>query len=443
MEALFSAIRGVVGDVNLLTAADLRAGYEVDVTGRYRGETPAVVRPGTAAECAAVVTLCAEAGVAVVPQGGNTGLVGGGVPLGGEVVVSTRRLTAVGPVDRMAGQVTVGAGVPLGAAQVAAGAAGLVLGIDLAARDSATIGGMVATNAGGTSYVRHGGMRSQVAGVEAVLGDGSLVTHLGGLAKDNTGYDLVGLLCGSEGTLGIITAVRLRLVPSPRRLVTALAGVDGVTGALEAVAALRDRGVALEAAEIVVGEAMDLVCGFMGRRSPVGRAGAYLLVEWDGAPDAIAPVPALADAVVVDDTGRRRDLWAYRDLQTEAVGSLGVPHKLDVSVPAPVMAEFVDRLPAVVQAVAPASTVTVFGHVADGNLHVNVVGPPPDDHTVDDAVLRLVASLGGSISAEHGVGTAKKEWLHLVRSEAEIVAFRRIKAALDPAGIMNPNCLLP
>ena len=443
MEAVFSAIRAVVGDVNLLTADDLRAGYEVDFTGRYRGEAPAVVRPGTAAECAAVITLCADAGVAVVPQGGNTGLVGGSVPLAGEVVVSTRRLTDIGPVDRLAGQVTVGAGVTLADAQSAAASAGLSLGIDLAARDSATIGGMVATNAGGTAYVRHGGMRAQVAGVEAVLGDGSLVAHLGGLAKDNTGYDLAGLLCGSEGTLGIITAVRLRLVSPPRRLVTALAGVDGVGGALDAVAALRDAGVALEAAEIVLGAAMDLVCRVTGRRSPVAPAPAYLLVEWDGEPEWLAAVPALADAVVVEDAGRRQELWAYRDLQTEAVMSLGVPHKLDVSLPASAMAAFVERLPAVVERVAPAAVTSVFGHVADGNLHVNVVGPPADDFAADDAVLRLVASLGGSISAEHGVGTAKKQWLHLVRSEAEIAAFRRIKSALDPTGILNPNCLLP
>ena len=439
---LLERLRAIVGPAHVLTEPDVRAGYEVDWTGRFRGTTPAVVRPGSTDEVAAVVGLCAGDGVALVPQGGNTGLVGGGVPLAGEVVLSTRRLRRLEPVDDLAGQVTVGAGSTLGEVQAHAAAAGWAVGVDLAARDSATVGGMVATNAGGLAFLRHGGMRAQVAGVEAVLGDGSVVSHLGGLLKDNTGYDLAGLLCGSEGTLAIVTAVRLRLVPPAREQVVALLGVDGVAGALAAVRHLRRAGVVLDAAEVFLDAGMELVCAHLGVARPLAPAAAYLLVEWEGAAEDLAALDVV-DAVVADDAGRRAALWRYREAHTDAVNALGVPHKLDVTLPLAALATFVDDVAGVVEAVAPGSTVVQFGHVADGNIHVNVVGPAPDDDAVDDAVLRLVAERGGSISAEHGIGTAKKRWLHLARSESELAAYRSLKRALDPAGILNPNVLLP
>src|SRR5436305_11462667 len=212
---------GIVGEQHVLTG-DATAGFAVDWTGRFRGRTPATVRPQNTAEVAAVLALCTDAGRPVVPQGGNTGLVGGGVPLHGEVVVSLRRLAAIDAVDVAAGQVTAGAGATLAAVDAAASGAGLAFGVDLAARDSATVGGMVATNAGGLRMLRYGPMRAQTAGVEAVLADGRLVVHLGGLAKDNTGYDLAGLLAGSEGTLAVITRLRLRLVPRLEHRTTGL-----------------------------------------------------------------------------------------------------------------------------------------------------------------------------------------------------------------------------
>ena len=442
MSDLLADLRAIVGEAHVLTEPDLRAGYEVDWTGRYRGTTPAVVRPGSTAEVADVVHRCAAAGVALVPQGGNTGLVGGSVPLAGELVLSTRRLRALGPVDDLAGQVTAGAGVTLGEVQAHASTAGWAVGIDLAARDSATVGGMVATNAGGLAFLRHGGMRAQVAGVEAVLGDGSVVSHLGGLLKDNTGYDLGGLLCGSEGTLAVITAARLRLVPAGRDRIVALLAVDGVGAALAAVRDLRQAGVVLDAAELLLDTGMAMVCAHLGIARPLAAAPAYLLVEWEGVADDLAAVAA-ADAVVADDAGRREALWRYREAHTEAVNALGVPHKLDVTLPLAALPAFVDDVAAVVADAAPGATVVLFGHVADGNVHVNVVGPEPGDDAVDDAVLRLVAERGGSISAEHGIGTAKKRWLHLARSEAEVAAYRSVKRALDPAGILNPNVLLP
>jgi FAD/FMN-containing dehydrogenase len=442
MEALLDALRSIVGAANVLVDADLRAGHEVDWTGRFRGSTPAVVRPASTDQVAAVVRACAEAGVAIVPQGGNTGLVGGSVPLAGELVLSTRRLAVLGEVDDLSGQVTVGAGVTLGALQAHVAVSGWEVGVDLAARDSATVGGMVATNAGGLAFLRHGGMREQLAGIEAVLGDGSVVSHLGGLLKDNTGYDLPGLLCGSEGTLGVVTAARLRLVRPTGDRTTALAAVAGVASALAAVRDLRRAGVVLEAAELFLDDGMALVCEHLGVARPLAPAPAYLLVEWVGSVEALEAADVV-DAVVADDDARRAGLWRYREAHTEAVNALGVPHKLDVTLPLPELSSFVDDVRAAVAAVAPGARVVLFGHVADGNIHVNVVGPPAEDEAVDDTVLRLVAERGGSISAEHGIGTAKKHWLHLARSDAEIAAFRALKRALDPTGILNPNVLLP
>ncbi|MEA3056402.1 MAG: hypothetical protein QOD30_1834 [Actinomycetota bacterium] len=408
----------------MLVDDDVRAGYEIDWTGRFRGSTPAVVRPGTVDEVAAVVRACGASGTAIVPQGGNTGLVGGGVPLRGEVVLSLRRLHDVGHVDALGAQITVGAGVTLASVHDGARAAGLRFAVDLSARDSATIGGMVATNAGGLLHLRYGSMRANVVGIEAVLGDGSVVRHLGGLTKDNTGYDLAGLLCGSEGTLGVVTAARLRLVPlvaSPVTVVLALASVDA---AVDAVAAMRTR-VSLEAAEL-----------WLDPPAPVRDAPAFLLLEWDGDVDALAGIDAI-DVAVAEDSQRRAELWTYREQITESINRIGIPHKLDVTLPLGEIAEFCDE----VRAIVP-HRVFLFGHVGDGNIHVNIVGPDPDDDTIDGQVLELVAARGGSISAEHGIGTAKKQWLHLNRSAEELAAFAAIKKALDPHGILNPNVLL-
>lgn len=419
---MLDALRAIVGAQHVLVDDDVRAGYEVDWTGRFRGSTPAVVRPGTVDEVAAVVRTCADGGVAIVPQGGNTGLVGGSVPLDGEIVLSLRRLSAIEPVDVLASQLTAGAGATLGTVQDVAQAAGLSFGVDLSARDSATIGGMVATNAGGLHHIRHGSMRANVVGIEAVLADGSIVRRLSGLTKDNTGYDLASLLCGSEGTLGVVTAARLRLVAPARDLVTAVVAMPSIAAAVEAVATMR-REVTLDAAEV-----------WVAMPSPVD-APVSLLLEWSGAVDVLAVLDA--DTVVADDETRRRELWHYRESITEAISAVGVPHKMDVTLPASQLAAFCDE---VVRVTAPHRTF-LFGHVGDGNIHVNVVGPEPDDETVDDAVFRLVASLGGSISAEHGIGTAKNRWLHLSRSDAELSAMRAIKRALDPRGILNPAVL--
>jgi FAD/FMN-containing dehydrogenase len=348
--------------------------------------------------------------------------------------------------------VTVGAGATLEAVQRHVAAAGLDLAVDLAARGSATIGGMVATNAGGTRVLRHGPMRSQVAGMEAVLGTGAVVAHLGGLLKDNTGYDLAGLLCGSEGTLGIVTAVRLRLVAPAAERTTALLALDSAADAVAVLVAARAGAPSLDGAELVFADGVDLVCAHLGIAEPfAGRhVGAYLLLEAAAATDptdellaALGPVAdRILDTAIATTSTRREDLWRYREAHTEAINALGVPHKLDVTLPLSGLAAFCDEVRTVVHDVVPDARTFLFGHVGDGNVHVNVVGAGEGDE-VDRAVLRLVASRGGSISAEHGIGTAKRDHLHLSRSPEEIAAFRAVKRALDPAGILNPAALLP
>ena len=369
------------------------------------------------------------------------------MPLAGEVVLCLRGLDHVGPVDEVGGQVTAGAGASLAAVRGMAAAAGWDYGVDIASRDRATVGGTIATNAGGLRMLRHGDTRAQLLGVEAVLGDGTVVSHLGGLTKDNTGYHLPSLLCGSEGTLGVVTAARLRLVPAASHRVTALLAFDTVAPAVVAAHDLRRHVRALEAAELMLAAGVDLVCRATGLPPLTERPhAAYLLVEAadtvDPSADLAAAIDALAGVAEVVPAGDA-SLWAYREGHAAAVNTVGPPHKLDVTLPADRLAAFIDQVPGVVARLAPRARVWMWGHAADGNVHVNVTGVEADDDEVDDAVLRLVADLGGSISSEHGIGTAKRRWLHLNRSPAEIDAFRALKRALDPDGILNPNVLLP
>jgi FAD/FMN-containing dehydrogenase len=440
----------VVGAAQVLTDPDLVAGYTTDWTGRFTGSSPAVVRPGTAEEVAGLVERCRRHGVALVLQGGNTGLSGGAVPIGGEVVCSLRRLTRL-EVDRAAGQATVGAGVTVAALHEAAGEAGWAYGVDLGSRDSATVGGTVATNAGGIRVLRYGDTRAQLLGVSAALGSGLVVSHLSGLLKDNTGYHLASLLCGSEGTLGVVTTARVRLVPRSPERVVALLGFARPSDAVDATQALRRELRSLSAAELFFEAGMELVRAQFGLPDPLGRpCAAYLLVE---ASDDRDPTAELADAVgslggvlaaaVATDGARAAELWRYREGHTEAINGRGAPHKLDISVPLGAVAELVERAPVVVAGVAPDAEVWLFGHAADGNVHVNVTGVDPADEEVDDAVFRLAASLGGSVSAEHGIGTAKRRWLSLGRSPDEIAAFGALKSAFDPDCVLNPEVLLP
>jgi len=280
LDAFLAAARAALGEPAVLTDPGLTEGYSIDWTRRWRRVARAVIRPATTDQVEALVLAARRHGVALVPQGGNTGLVGGSVPRdGAEVVVGLRGLDDLDPVDVLAGQVTVGAGVTLAALQAHAAAAGLAFGVDTGARDSATIGGMIATNAGGVHVVRHGPMRAQVVGVEAVLGAGAVVSRLGGLVKDNTGYDLAQLLCGSEGTLAVVTKARLRLVADEPHVVVALLALPGVGEAVSLAADLRDQVAEVRALELMEGESMRVVASHLGSDPPLAPdAAAFLLV---------------------------------------------------------------------------------------------------------------------------------------------------------------------
>lgn len=451
MTEISAALADIVGERHLLTDPVLRAGYEVDWTGRFRGQALAVVRPRDVDQVAGVLRVCHAAGVPVVPQGGNTGLVGGAVPSSGSVVLSLLRLTDLEPVDADAAEVTAGAGVTIAALGEAARSAGLEFGVDFGARDSATVGGAIATNAGGIRVLRHGPMRAQLRGIEAVLADGRVIRRLSGLVKDNTGYHLPSLLAGSEGTLAVITRARLSLVPRLARRVVALVAVAGTSDAVSLAAQLRARLPSLSAAELFFDDGLELVLRQtrLERPFPTPQP-AYLLVECAAADDptdqlvdALGSAGEARDAVVAGDPPGRDRLWELRERHSEAVAAAGIPHKLDVAVPIGKLAAFEQRVRALVEAAAPGTQVILWGHIGDGNLHVNLLGPAPEDEAIDDAVLRLVVEMGGAISAEHGIGRAKVRWLALDRRAEDLAAMRAIKRALDPSGILNPGVLFP
>lgn len=450
-DRLIDALAEIVGPAHVLQGS-LAAGYERDWSGRFGGPAACVVRPGSTAEVSALLRLLSGTPYPVIPQGGNTGLVGGGVPgpAGSPpppVVLSTRRLDWIGPVEELSGQVSAGAGATLGAVQRQAHAAGWLYGVDLAARDSATIGGTVATNAGGTHVIAYGMTRANLAGIEAVLPDGTVVSHLGGLPKDNTGYDLTGLLCGSEGTLAVITAVRLRLHRPPAPVSVGLIGMPDYASALALMARARPvtaAGPPLLAAEVIDETGVELAMAVAGLPWPLRRRHrlVVLLEVADGGDASGLPFHEDDDAVVGCDVAERARLWEYRERQSEAFSSLGVIHKLDVSVPLPVLAECAERLCRLVADYPGVTRFGVFGHLGDGNLHVEIAGPAPDDLVIDRAVFTCVADVGGSISAEHGIGRAKVDDLHLCRPAAHVAAMQAVKAAWDPAGRLNPGVLL-
>lgn len=466
-ERLLEKLTGVVGTSQVLTAPETMVGHLTDVTGRYRGQALAVVRPADTDEVAAVLRACHDAGVAVVPQGGNTGLVGGAVPDAGQVLLSTTRLTGPITVDPAARTLAAPAGQTLAAAQTAAADSGYTLGLDLAARDSATLGGMVATNAGGLQMIRHGDTRSRLLGLTAVTADGRVLRRWKPLRKDNVGYHLPSLIAGSEGTLAVVTEVLLRLsIPSgPTR--TALIGVDTVAGALTLVTAAERAGLAIEAAEIMTASGLEMVRTHLGVADPLGVPACYALLLEVSAPAGVeelltgvlaAEQERIGEAVV--DSGAARRLWRLREQHTETIGRLSrtSPLKLDVTLPAGALDAFVEQVPGVVaqatRAAEPdgadraAARAVCFGHVGDGNIHVNVLDLPEDDadrggvrHAVTDAVLHLVAGHDGSISAEHGIGRAKTPWLALGRGAVDRELMAAVRRAFDPRGVLNPGVL--
>jgi FAD/FMN-containing dehydrogenase len=449
--ALHHQLVDIVGAPHVIVDPDIVAGYLVDWTRRFRGDSTAVVRPADAAEVAATLAACRRAGVAVVPQGGNTGLVAGAIAYDGAITLSVTRLRDLGPVDDATGQLSVGAGTTLAELEAHARESGWHFAIDLAARASATIGGMTATNAGGLHVIRWGPMRSQLMGIEAATTAGAIIGDQRGLLKDNTGYHLPSILCGSEGTLAVVTSARLRLVAPPASTAVALLAFSSVDDAVGAAGLLRYAVNDISAIELMVDAGVELVRSVYGWPAPFSHPkNALLLVEASGEEgvvarlaEAVESVPTLDDVAVGESADQRARLWRYRDAHTDAIATRGPVHKLDVTLPPAGLAAFMDDVRALVVENRPHAEVWLFGHAGDGNIHVNITGVAEDDEGIDEIVLRTVAARGGSISAEHGIGRAKRQWLHLNRSAEEIAMFRAIKRAFDPDAIMNPGVLIP
>lgn len=447
----------IAGGSHVSTEPAVIVGYCTDWTGHLGGLALAVVRPADASEVAAVLSACVRHGVAVIPQGGNTGLVQGGVPerdtSAPVIIISTVRLNTIEPVDELSGQVTVGAGATLADVQRAAHAVGWEYAIDLAARDSATIGGTVATNAGGIHVIAYGMTRAQVTGIQAALPlpAPTLIDHLGGLTKDNTGYDLAGALAGSEGTLAVITAVRVKLHRPMGRTSLALIGTDSYDTALRLISSAVRPGIRVRAAELMDRFGLEITLGLFGQSSPLAREHeVVLLLEIADGGDAsgfVADELSERDVVIAIEAANQEQLWGLRERHTEAYSAfctqqgLPAPHKLDVSIPLERLADCARSLNDRVRVHPGVVAFGMFGHAGDGNLHVQACGPAADDKSVTELILHIVAECGGSVSAEHGIGRMKAKWLPLSRSPHEIAVMRAIKGAWDPTGVMNPGVL--
>lgn len=429
------------------TDPDVLAGRCVDWTGRYRGEATALVRPGNADEIGAVLRTCRDAGVAVTIQGGRTSLVAGTVPEHRDVLLSTERLARIDTVDTTERQVRVQAGVTLAALQHAAAEAGLLFGVDLTARESATIGGMASTNAGGLRTVRYGSMGAQVLGLEIALPDGSVVQRYSHVRSDNTGYDLGALFVGAEGTLGVITAVDLRLHPRPAHRVTAVCGFTDLDALVATGRELCDIE-SIAALELIDGRAAALAAEHLDVTPPVS-ADWLLLIELAGATDLTERLAAALDgaalsapaAVGVDAAAQQR-LWELRESMAEVVALFGPPVKFDVSLPLSEIAGFAAAAAALIDRHAAQAIPLIFGHVGEGNLHLNVLRCDADSEArIYPAMMELIAAHGGNVSSEHGVGSIKRRYLRMSRGAADIAVMRTIKDALDPTGYLNPAVL--
>jgi FAD/FMN-containing dehydrogenase len=466
-DILLQSLRGCVGDGQVLTGGVLDA-YELDWRKRFRGRALAVVRPADTAQVAAVVRACAAHSASIVPQGGNTGLVGGGVPdaSGNQVLLSLTRLNRIRGIDRANLTLTAEAGCVLQAVQQAAAEAGLMFPLSLAAEGSCTIGGNLATNAGGTQVLRFGNARELCLGLEVVTAGGQVWDGLSGLRKDNTGYDLRDLFIGSEGTLGIITAATLKLVPQPAAVTTALAAATSLEQCVDLLGLAQSRlGAALTGFEVMNRFALDLVARhFPALPRPLPQATWTVLLQQsdpEGEAEARARFEALLeaalqagtidDAAVAESLAQSQALWQLRESVPLAQAQEGPNIKHDIALPVSAIPSFVARTDAALAQDFPGMRMVTFGHLGDGNLHYNVQAPegqPAEafmdrhEHAVNTLVYDAVGAAGGSISAEHGVGALKREELALRKSPVALQLMRAIKQALDPHGLLNPGRVL-
>ncbi|OBB30804.1 oxidoreductase [Mycolicibacterium peregrinum] len=446
-ETLTETLAGIVGSSYVTTDPDVLDGRCVDHTGRYRGQATALVRPGDAGEVAAVLRACRDAGACVTVQGGRTSLVAGTVPENDDILLSTERLDEIGAVDTVDRRVSVGAGTTLAAVQRAATAAGLVFGVDLAARESATVGGMASTNAGGLRTVRYGNMGEQVLGLDVALPDGSVVHRHSRVRRDNTGYDLASLFIGAEGTLGVITALDLRLHPTPTHRVTAICGFADLDALADAGRTFRDlEGIA--ALELIDARASALTAEHLGVGAPVEGAW-QLLIELAGAgdqterlADALEGADICGEPAVGVDANAQQRLWQVRESVAEVLGLFGPPLKFDVSLPLSAIQGFAEAAGGLIAGHAPDAIPVLFGHIGEGNLHLNVLRCGADAEAgLYAAMMALIAEHGGNVSSEHGVGSRKRDYVAMSRTEADIAAMRTVKAAFDPDGYLNPAVL--
>jgi len=467
MRELLDALRAAVGERQVLCDGDLSA-WELDWRKRYRGRALAVVRPASTAEVAAVVKACAAHGVAIVPQGGNTGLVGGSVPdaSGTQVLLSLTRMNRVRHIDVANSTMTVDAGCVLQSLQDAAAAQGFLLPLSLAAEGSCTIGGNLATNAGGTQVLRYGNARELCLGLEVVGADGAVWEGLSGLRKDNTGYDLRDLFIGSEGTLGIITGATLKLYPQPAAVMTALAAVPTLDAAVRLLQAAQARlGAGLTGFEVMGELALSLVHKhFPQLPRPLPASPWTVLLEQsdtEGQTHARTLFESLlesaledghvTDAAIAESIEQSHAMWHLRESIPLAQAEEGLNIKHDISLPVSRIPAFVESTDAALQAAIPGVRLVDFGHLGDGNLHYNVQAPQgvgaadflrEHEPRVNTIVYDAVMAHGGSISAEHGIGALKREELAQRKSPVALAMMRSIKQALDPRNLLNPGRVL-
>ncbi len=446
-------LKSLLGSGRISEDEDIIKTYSDDWTGRYRGSARAVISPQSTDEVAEILNWCSTNRVGVVPQGGNTGMVGGSTPLNGELIISLRKMKNVNFSDTNDNQIVAEAGATLLEIQNLALERSMIYGVDFAARDSATIGGTIATNAGGLNVLRYGTTRRQIISVEAVTGTGEIIGNLNGLDKDNTGYHLPSLLCGSEGTLAIVTRAKLRLRPKPKENVSILFGLDTIQDAVNLTEACVSTSTEIIACELFFQKGVDLVREAYDLQ-PLwnNKNSIYLLCEFAGDlgvldrlnENALGEMLRTHDSILVATSDRERQrLWQYRELHTLAISNKGIPLKLDVTIPLGNLTHFLDSIATICGNINPLSIPYVFGHSADGNMHLNILQSEPNVAEMEEEILKFVVSLDGSISAEHGIGRAKAPYLHLQRNEEEIRLFREMKKAFDPKGILNPDIIFP
>jgi FAD/FMN-containing dehydrogenase len=461
---LIEKFRAIVGPRQALTEASDVASYVTEERNLFHGRTPLVLRPGTTAEVAAICKLASEHRIALVPQGGNTGLVGGQTPHNGEVVVSLKRLDRIREVDTASNTMTCEAGVVLQVAQQKAAEVDRLFPLSLGAEGSCTIGGNLSTNAGGTAALAYGVAREMALGLEVVLADGRVLNGLSKLKKDNTGYDLRNLFIGAEGTLGIITAATLKLFPKPRAIETAFVGLKSPAHALKLLSiAQAEAAGSLTSFELMAEIALDFsVKHGIGVRDPLSeRHPWYVLMELSSPrEDARATLEAVLekgleagivdDAALAESLSQRQGFWKLRDEMSSAQKPEGGSIKHDISVPVATVPEFIAEADAAVVKLMPGARPVPFGHLGDGNIHYNVSQPVGADtadflarwHEVNAVVFEIVLKMGGSISAEHGIGVLKRDELPDVKDATAIALMRQLKAMFDPQGIMNPGKVL-